>query len=210
MGARIDLKEKRFGRLIVQEAAPSKNSHSYWLCKCDCGKECVTRTSNLQSCMTASCGCLARERARALMTKMKTTHGRSGTPEYRAWHDMMLRCYNPSSKHFKDYGGRGIKVCPEWHELERFCDDMGPRPIELSLDRIDNNGFYERGNCKWSTKVEQQGNKRNNIVVSFNGERMILAKLAIKLGLSYPRLHWRFARANWSLLDAINASRLPA
>lgn len=90
------------------------------------------------------------------------THGESSpqTPRYQAWGAMMHRCYNPHNKRWKDYGGRGIRVCERWHKFESFRDDMGPHPGKgWTLDRIDNNGDYEPSNCQWSTQTEQQRNR---------------------------------------------------
>lgn len=90
------------------------------------------------------------------------THGMSNTPEYKAWFEMKRRCYNKNRKGYKNYGGRGIKVCDRWLEsFENFYEDMGDRPSpNHSLDRIDVNGNYEPSNCKWSDRTEQNYNQR--------------------------------------------------
>ena len=87
-------------------------------------------------------------------------HGMCGTPEYRAWGGMIQRCTNPKDRTFKNYGGRDIQVCDRWRKFTNFFSDMGLRPEGLSIDRINNNGNYEKSNCRWATWIEQNNNKR--------------------------------------------------
>lgn len=98
------------------------------------------------------------------MTMGIITHGMSKTPEHRIWIDMRRRCLNPKNGRFHKYGGRGIGICARWSNFENFLADMGTRPgVSFSLDRLDTNGDYEPGNCKWSTPTEQQRNKREQV-----------------------------------------------
>ena len=152
----VDLTGQRFGRIIVIEKTDRRSGrHIIWKCKCDCGKETFVSGNNLRSGNTTSCGCLNKE--------LVITHGQSYSSEYGSWKMMKDRCYNLKNKQFKDYGGRGIEVCDRWKDsFENFFEDMGPKSSgKHSIDRIDVNGNYDPENCKWSTDVEQNRNKRN-------------------------------------------------
>lgn len=152
-----DLTGHRFCRLVVLECAgKDRFSNLIWKCQCDCGNICEVAGHSLNSGRTKSCGCLKKER----VCKRNKSHGMSKSPEYDIWKAMLQRCENPNCKSFSDYGGRGIKVCQSWHKFENFYRDMGKRPEGLSIDRINNDGNYEMGNCRWATKEEQSNNSR--------------------------------------------------
>lgn len=114
--------------------------------------------------------------------KKRCLHGQSRTKTYRIWGRMKARCYNKNNRKWPEYGGRGIKVCDSWLEFEGFHRDMGDRPEGLSIDRIDNSGNYEPGNCRWATEEEQQENKRRARWWFLDGERFSSAR---KAGLHY-------------------------
>lgn len=150
-----------FGRLRVVSCLGINAKHQVdWLCFCDCGKPVVASTRVLLSGNTKSCGCWRRD---ALLVA-NTTHGqakRSGfSGAYMSWRAMLDRCLNPKGDFWNSYGGRGITFCSEWKIFENFFAAMGPRPAGKSLDRIDVNGNYEKGNCQWATPRQQANNKR--------------------------------------------------
>lgn len=118
---------------------------------------------------------------------MHYTHGGTGTPTYKIWEGMKKRCFQKNSSVFKKYGARGIVVCERWrNDFAAFVEDMGERPHGLTIERINNNGNYEPGNCRWATPLEQASNKRNTVSV-FEGES--LRATATRLGVNYKYLH---------------------
>ena len=148
------LEGQRFGRLVVVSVrGRGKDHHVSWECLCDCGKRSIVRSSSLMSGQTKSCGCFQIEKA--------TSHNGRHRPEYNTWATMLQRCMNPNNPSYKDYGGRGITVCDDWLKFENFFRDMGKRPTpKHSIDRKENGGNYEPGNCRWATNTEQAMNKR--------------------------------------------------
>lgn len=129
--------------------------------QCDCGTQFVTYLGRLRGGLVKSCGCLRRETARQEGYR-RATHGLSRHPLYGTWAGILDRCENPRAQRYYDYGGRGIKVCPEWHDVRVFVAyieyELGPRPLGMSLDRIRNDGNYEPGNVRWNDDVGQYVN----------------------------------------------------
>lgn len=169
MPLRLDLAGLRFGRLTAIRLVKSGKVGAHWECRCDCGGVKIVALSNLRQGRTHSCGCLQREFISARWHDLRASSWRHGetipkmTPEYRAWGNMIQRCEYPRARGFENYGGRGIKVCPQWRaDYRQFLADLGRRPSpQHSLDRFpDNDGNYEPGNVRWATKGEQNRNQR--------------------------------------------------
>lgn len=157
-----DLTGRRFGRLLVlgQTDRPAGycDTEAFWACRCECGESVAVSKRALLRGHTVSCGCHN--------TEQHTTHGMRQSPEWQIWSQMIQRCSNPKNVGWSNYGARGISVCARWREsFAAFFDDMGPRPSgEHSIDRRDNVKNYEPGNCRWTTDLEQQRNRRNSVM----------------------------------------------
>lgn len=171
---RYDLTGRVFSRLtVLRRAGSAKHGTSVWECRCVCGASVKVRSDVLRAGTTRSCGCLQLEglrvRIRELHSRSAHVHKKHGaaprsgsSSEYQSWLHLKQRCGNHKHRAYKYYGGRGITVCDRWkNSFEAFLADMGPKPsLRHSIDRINNDGNYEPGNCRWATKVEQRQNQR--------------------------------------------------
>lgn len=164
MGYSKDLTGQRFGRLVAIRTVESTRRGMSWECQCDCGNTHVTGVTSLTRAQTRSCGCLKRE-VGAATCRARTKHGHltnfSRSRTYESFLNAKKRCNYPSHSRYSDYGGRGIQFL--FTSFEHFFAELGERPDGKSLDRIDNDGHYSPGNCKWSTPSEQQLNKRKKV-----------------------------------------------
>lgn len=185
---------RTFSRLLVVEEVRPNPRHSRpklrFRCLCACSRSVVVIGEDLRSGNTRSCGCLIGE--------ANVTHGLSREPIYNIWKQMRARCENPKNKRWEHYGHRGIEVCKRWKSFADFYADMGPRPSSNhQLDRKDNNGDYEPGNCRWATRDEQAANTSRSVLVRVPGGWMTVAEAARLLRLSRNvilKLYGRTAR----------------
>ena len=182
----IDLAGMKFNRWTVIEKVGKEAQGIVWMCRCDCGTEKTVSGGNLRSGLSKSCGCWNLEQVRSAKK-----HGMSKSPEFKVWKLMRNRCNNTDSPDYPRWGGRGIRVCPRWDaSFSDFYADMGPRPDGTSIERMDNNGNYDPGNCKWATDEEQAHNKRNNRVLVGMGKTQLLCDWAKETGISASLLHY--------------------
>lgn len=161
MSTFIDRTGERFGRLTVLERTSQIGvKHISWRCLCECGQTITTHGDNLVAGRTTSCGCLRSQQTTARNRIPGVTFLVTAHPLYETWTSMRKRCRNSACKDWFSYGGRGISVCAEWDSFAQFAMDMGARPAKgYSLDRIDNDGNYEPGNCRWATASQQRRNQ---------------------------------------------------
>lgn len=190
----VDRKGQRYGLLVVLELADVDRrnpaaSKPLWRCLCDCGNYTIKRGGDLQQGATVSCGCEKLRRQKAAVT----THGHSSggiiSRAYTAWSHMRKRCLNTAHRQYKDYGGRGITICKRWDKFENFLADMGEPGPGLSIDRRNNDKGYYKRNCKWSTQIEQNNNRRNSVKVKVNGKEMSAVLAHRQFGIPFNQIY---------------------
>lgn len=156
----VNLVGQQFGRWTVISREPNtKQGWSTWLCHCECGNKKTLVGTVLTQGKSRSCGCLHRE----MCIERSTKHGHATngiSPTYHSWASMLARCNNPNNTSYPDWGGRGIGVCERWSDFRNFLLDMGEKPPNTSIDRINNDGNYEPSNCRWATAIQQRRNRR--------------------------------------------------
>lgn len=204
----VDHTGKKLGRLTVLGYAYTENKRKMWKCVCTCGNITYLPTSEITRGRTQSCGCYALEvqkRPRPYQCKFKGTRLKDGRTRISSiWKGMMGRCYNKSYKGYKNYGGRNIQVCPEWHNPLVFQEWAFANGYadDLTLDRIDNNGDYCPENCRWITMFEQSQNRRNCVYLEYQGKRQTLSSWARELNVSEQMLGSRL-KADWPVEDLL-------
>lgn len=203
----VDLVGQKYGRLTVIKRAESRRLESgrlitMWECECECGKSKIVRSDSLRNGKTNSCGCYHSEQ----LSQIKTKHKQAGTRLYSIWINMKVRCTNPKTPEYKNYGGRGITICEEWlQNFESFYEwsiNNGYRD-NLSIDRIDNNGNYEPQNCRWATMEQQANNKTVSQTYTYMGKTKTIAEWAKEKNLKYNTLFNRLKYSHWDIEKAL-------
>lgn len=198
MGNKIDMIGKTFGKLLVLEEVKerSKNNKILYKCKCTCGNEKIINGENVRTGHTSSCGCSR--------TGINVKHNMSYTVEHKTWGSMKRRCHNKNDSRYKDWGGRGIKVCDRWfNSFENFFEDMGYRPSKHhSIERINNDGDYEPSNCIWADKKTQDRNRRNSMRILHENKIIDVFLFSEKLNISVVATRARIRR-NYKLTDGV-------
>lgn len=194
-----DLSGKRYYRLVVlRQVWRDGDPHAYWECKCDCGNTKIIRKDSLENGHAKSCGCYLQERYKDGHLRI---HDKEEKKLYRTWQSMKQRCYNPKCNAYKDYGGRGIKICEQWMNYEVFREwsqannfDEKAKGHELSIDRIDVNGDYEPNNCRWVGHETQNYNKRCTVRVDVYGRQLTLKEISKEYMIPIGRVRGRYQK----------------
>lgn len=191
---------EKFGKLTVlslNERVGNKRQ-LYWNCICECGKLCVRNGENLKSGYVKSCGCIKKGNIKHGLCKKH--------PLYRVWCAMKERCVNINNHKYKNYGGRGIKVCDEWKnnfmDFYNWAMNNGYKH-GLTIDRINNNGNYEPNNCRWITMYEQSINKTNTVFVNYKSKQYALIELCKIKNINYLCVKQRIKKLKWNIEKAI-------
>ena len=205
-GKPADLTGQTFNMLTAVRSDGKSGTHTMWLCKCSCGSEKLkrVRASELLAGTIRSCGCIVKEQARRNIRELMTTHGQSGTRVYQIWLAMKNRCLRESNPQYKDYGGRGIEICERWlNSFENFYADMGDPPDnEHTIERRNNDGNYEPGNCCWATRTQQSNNKRTSRLITHGGRTQTVTQWSRELGIPPMTIHNRLRRG-WTVQETL-------
>lgn len=195
----IDLKNKKFGRLRVLQKLDTKlknYKHTAWVCKCSCGEVVKVLSNCLRTGQVRSCGCLRRHTAH----KNFFVHGEVNTPTYRSWKSMLNRIYGKDLNHAKYYSK--VSICKRWHTFLEFKKDMGCRPENTTIHRVDNSKGYYKNNCVWASATVQQRNTRRNRLITFNSKTLPMCVWAENYAIPYETLRMRLSR-HWTIKRAL-------
>ena len=196
----IDITNKKYGKLkAVRYDHTRARRQQYWLFECECGNEEIRRKSHVTSGSSKCCKNCNKKHAGDRVR----THNMTNTKEFSSWQSMLTRVLNKNSDKFFHYGGRGIKVCKRWLRFENFYKDMGKRPNNKTLDRIDVNGNYKKSNCRWATPKEQENNRRNTRFITFRGVTDKLDYWERRTGIKRQRIYQRIFVRNWNIEKAL-------
>ena len=193
-----DLAGIKFGRFTAQTSIPGSRPH--WRCLCECGTIKDVYASELIRGKVRSCGCMAKDQLRKISNGNKRKYSRSNFKRERSsWENMIDRCHNEKSVGFKNYGAKGVYVCERWRDsFENFLKDMGPRPSEKTLDRIDPHQGYFPENCRWSTRKEQANNRKNNRLLTYKGKTQTISQWSDETGVKWHTIRTRL-NLGWPL-----------
>ena len=203
----IDVAGQKFGKwtAIRPTGEKTKNGTNIWLCECECGNVGFVSINNLRSGSSKSCGCISKER----MSRLNYKHGGKNERLYMVWSTMLRRCRDTKTKDFENYGGRGITVCDEWKDYSMFKAwalangyDPNAKPQECTIDRIDGTKGYSPDNCRWVSAKVQQNNRRDNVLLTYNGETQMCAQWNRECGFSKNLVDSRIKRG-WTVEEAI-------
>lgn len=193
-GVTKDLRGKKFGKLVVLFFDEASGRRHRWICRCECGDITSVFGEHLLSGHNSGRKCV------------HARHGMCKSLCYKIWNGVIQRCTNTRNNAFGRYGGRGILVCPRWRKFENFLADMGDPPTpQHSIDRIDNDGNYEPGNCRWATEFEQKRNTRRNRFFTYKGETLCLKDWSRRIGIDDMSLLWRIE--HWPLERALGTPK---
>ena len=195
-GTRYNLVGKLFGNSIVLcKFGKTKNNDTIWSLKCKCGQTYQATTGHLNANRAKQCQICSAIIANSAGIKHGDSPRGKSSLTYSTWEGIIRRCNNKNSPHYERYGGRGIKVCKKWLKYENFKNDMGDRPSnKYSIERIDNNKGYNKGNCRWATRLEQMQNVHTNVRLLIKGEKISLHAAARKYNISPSTLIYRIRR----------------
>lgn len=189
-----DLTNLVFKRLTVVGFAGIQKRNGYWYCNCQCGTFVKVASCHLKSGRTTSCGCLAQATASTGNSTHGQTRNSKRTPEYQSYVSAKKRCNNARTKAYPQYGGRGVQF--KFQSFDEFFKELGRRPVNHTLDRIDNDGHYETGNVRWASHALQHTNRRITIWLTSEGETKTLTDWCADVGISYELAHSRKLN-NW-------------